>query len=194
MPSADNVRVGQTGLCEVAPLGTVLPATPDAALDAAFIDLGEVSEDGLEAAFTTDYSTVKNWSGAVLRSFNTSTEVTFKLTFLETNGDVLSLFYGQEAVDTAGNLNVKLSNPNPDPRALVITVIDGAELKRYCITNAQVTERGSVMDKNSEATSYEITFSANYDDALDGFGYLQTVAPAEPASLRSTKKAATSAA
>jgi hypothetical protein len=50
------------------------------------------------------------------------------------------------------------------------------------------------MDKNSEATSYEITFSANYDDALDGFGYLQTVAPAEPAALRSTKKAATSAA
>ena len=189
MPSADNVRIGQTGLCEVAPLGTELPATGTAALDAAFIDLGEVSEDGLEHAFSTDYSTVKNWAGSVLRSFNTSTEVTFKLTFLETSADVLSIFYGQTATDADGALDVKISHPEPDPRALVITVIDGDDLKRYCMSNVQVTERGTVNDKNSEATAYELTFTANFDSELDGFGYLQTVPPGGQFSAPKAKKA-----
>ena len=174
--SANDVRVGQDGLCEIAPVGTALPAAPDAALDAAFVDLGEVSEDGLDAAFSTDYSEVKNWSGAVLRSFNTSTTVTFKLTFLETNADVLALFYGNE-VDTSSGLNVPLNAPKPDPRALVITVIDGDNLKRYCLANVQVTERGDVSEKNSEATGYEITFTANFDSTLGGFGYLQVAEP-----------------
>ncbi len=51
--TASNVRVATNGLLFAAPVGTTLPTAYDATLDGAFVDFGEVSEDGLERAFET---------------------------------------------------------------------------------------------------------------------------------------------
>lgn len=177
--TTDQVRVGRDGTCEVAPVGTALPVDANDALNIAFKDLGEIHEDGLEHGFEAKYDSVKNWSGQVLRSFNSSIEVSFKLTFLETSAAVLELYYGQDVdVQSPGLSRIKLSAPLPDARSMVITVIDkdpeGTEItKRYVLANVQVTDRGKIKEDSSDATGYEMTFTANYDASVDGFGYLQ---------------------
>jgi hypothetical protein len=170
--SADTIFAGD-GYCLVGPYGTTLPEDIDdmETVAAALKNLGEVSEDGLEEAFSVDKSTLKNWKGAVVRMLGSSTEITFKLTFLERNKEVLELFYGS-VVTSAGAAGSKivLGQPSDEPRAMVIPMEDpgtGA-LEVVVAPNVVVSDRGSRTVKPDEAGAYEITFTALGDTSLDG--------------------------
>jgi len=94
---ATNVNVATNGTCHVAVYGTTLPtkASEVASLDPAFTDCGEISQDGLEVAFSVSSDVVRNWQGQPLRAFNTENSVTFKLTFLEADAQtVQEIYYG----------------------------------------------------------------------------------------------------
>lgn len=169
--SADTIFAGD-GYCLVGPYGTTLPADIDdmATVAPALVNLGEVSEDGLEEAFSVDKSTLKNWAGVVVRMLGSSTEVTFKLTFLERNKDVLELFYGS-AVETAGDgSKIVLGQPSDEPRAMVIMMEDpGTGAQEVVVApKVVVSDRGSRTVKPDEAGAYEITFTALADASLDG--------------------------
>jgi hypothetical protein len=172
----ENVRVGSTGTCELAPLGTALPANANSALDAAFVDLGEISADGLEAAFDVSTEQVRNWRGAVLRTLHTETTPTFKLMFMETSEAVVNLYYGSEVESQVGNVSrILLTTPSSEPQVMVITTVDLADnrFKRYVISRAVVSEREAISEVNSDAAMHGCTVSALWDDTLDGFGYVQ---------------------
>lgn len=171
-----DVRVGSTGTCELAPLGTTLPTNAGSALEGAFVDLGEISEDGLESSFEVKSKSIKNWSGQVLRIVNAETTATFKLTFMETNEAVLNLFYGAALESQLGNYSrVLLANPDTTAQAMVLTVVDSASdaIKRYVLPQVVVSERDTVNEKNGEASSYTCTVTALYDSTLSGYGYVQ---------------------
>lgn len=177
MGTAANVRVGTSGTCEMAPEGTTLPGDADDALDPLFVDLGEISVDGLESAFEVSTEDIKNWAGETVRSLVTETMATFKITFLEErNQKVLELFYGQSVESQLGDLSrIKLAAPDNTPNAFVLTVNDSSDdsLKRYVIPRGVVTERETVNDKNSEASAYTCTITALRDDTVGGYGYVQ---------------------
>jgi hypothetical protein len=171
-----DVRVGSTGTCEIAPEGTTLPTNAGSALEGAFVDLGEISEEGLEHAFDVSSEQIRNWSGKVLRSVNTDTTATFKLQFMETTADVLELFYGATVESQLGDYSrVLITSPDTTPQAMVITVVDSADdsFKRYVLPRIVVSERGEVKDVNSDASYWECTVTALYDSTISGFGYLQ---------------------
>ena len=58
---SDNVRVGVTGAIYVAPLGTTLPTSSQASLNAAFEDLGYMDESGVAELINEQITNLKAW-------------------------------------------------------------------------------------------------------------------------------------
>ena len=82
-----------------APLGTALPADATTALDAAFVKLGYLSEDGFENPIETESSDVKGFGGDVVLTQQTGYKETFKTKLLQAlDPDVLREVFGQENV------------------------------------------------------------------------------------------------
>ncbi len=158
---ADNVRVAVTGAVYVAPTGTTLPVTADNILDAAFDDLGYVSEDGVVESQGTDSNDIKAWqNGAIVRKVQTSHDLTYALTFIESNDTVRDEWYGVK-VGAAR----QITGSQPGKRAFVIDVVDGIYEFRIAIPNGEITDRGDVSYLNGEAISYPATITCYPDDA-----------------------------
>lgn len=148
MGSADNVRVGLTGTVAFAPLGTTLPVDVDEVLAATFIDVGYVSEDGVTQSMATDLTDIKAWGGDIVRTVQTSHDLTYALKLIETTEDTLILYYGDDGEITGDDL----------PRqSWVLDVIDGSDVVRLCLPDAKIVERGDVVYSGADAIGYEVT-------------------------------------
>jgi hypothetical protein len=108
--NAQNVSVGKPkigGAIYRAPLGTALPTTANAALDAAFACLGYASDAGLVNNNSAESEDIKAWGGDTVLSVQTSKTDTFNFTLLESlNPDVLKTVYGNDNV--TGDIDERL--------------------------------------------------------------------------------------
>lgn len=153
---ASNVRVGNDGRVWSAPLGTALPTTADEALDAAFVDFGYVTEDGVGETPSVDINEIKGWQkGAVVRKVQTKHDIAYDITFLESNAAVLEAYYGNY---TAGV--TEISGDESPHKVWVIDVIDDDKLVRLVLPDGQITDRGAVSYQNGEAIAYPVTVTA----------------------------------
>lgn len=173
MSTATNVSTGKPkidGGIYVAPAGTQLPTDATTALNAAFANLGYVSEDGVTNANGADNTDIGAWGGDIVLSVQGTKSDTFSFTLIETlNVDVLKAVYGDDNVSgtLATGISVKANNKVITPKPWVVEMImhNGA-LKRIVIPYGTITGRGDVVYKDDEAIGYEITISA----APDGNG------------------------
>lgn len=169
---ATNVNVATNGTCHVAAYGTTLPtkASEVASLDPAFTDCGEISQDGLEVAFSVSSDVVRNWSGQPIRSFNTENSVTFKLTFLEADAKtVQEIYYGGTVTSQLGDQsNLKIGQPDSSAQSYVISCIDSSDdaVVSYIIPRGVITDRGAVVEQSGDASKFEVTITALYDTTL----------------------------
>lgn len=174
MGNADAIFAG-SGQCLSGPYGTTLPEEIDemTALDGALIDLGIVSEDGLEHAFGVDKSVIKDWQGRPVRTVSTATEITFKLTFLETNKAVVERYYGHDVEAAGTGSKVTLDQPSDAAYTMVIPVEDESTGKTrvYVLPRVEVFEREDQTVKPDE-TGYGLTFQALYDPVADCAGWI----------------------
>lgn len=172
-----DIKVGTDGVCYVAPEGTTLPTSTASTLNVAFVDLGEVSTEGLgEAALDSASEYIRNWKGTPVRSFNPETTFTFSITFLETTKAVLDLYFGSTVVSVLGDKSeIEVGQPNNTPVALVIPVVDSKDnsVQQWVVPRAVVSEREPITYANSAAVAYKVTFSALYDAGIDNFAKLQ---------------------
>lgn len=167
--TASNVRVGVTGAIYKAPLKTAAPANAAAAIDARFKDLGYISEDGVTQTIDSDKSEIKAWqNGDIVRTIQTSHNVSFQFTLIETNEEVLKLYY---ADPTATATAVKVTGAQSAHDSYVLDVLDGDKTIRIVIPDGQVTERGEITYKTDEAIGYQVTVVA-YPDATGAKAYL----------------------
>lgn len=169
--TATNVSTGKpsvTGAVWVAPIGTTLPTDATTALDAAFVCLGYVSEDGLENENELDVSDIKAWGGNIV--YRSLTEMTdnFSAALIESeNVDVLKNVYGDANVttDTDGNVTVNVKAEDPQEKVWVFELaLRGSRAKRIVIPDGAVTSRETITYNDSDAIAYGITVSA-YPDA-----------------------------
>jgi len=168
---SDTIFSG-SGLAYLAPFGTPLPTNADSALNAAFVSLGEVHEDGLEHAFAVDKETIRNWDKLPIKTTSTSVEATFALTFLDDHELVVGAFYGSEVESQVGGFSkVLIGKPLDVAWALVIVTEDpGTERKRvYSLPRVEVSERSDQTIAPGEA-GWGLTFSALYDRDFGGLG------------------------
>ena len=168
--TATNVSTGKpniSGAVYVAPMTATLPTDATTALDAAFVCLGYVSEDGLENNNELDVSEIKAWGGNIVyRSLN-GLDDTFSLSLIESeNVDVLMNVYGDANVTVDANDNVTINIVAEDPQEKIWVfelAMRGGRAKRIVIPDGAVTARETITYNDSDAVAYGITVSAYPD-------------------------------
>lgn len=176
--TATNVSTGKpniSGAVFAAPIGTTLPTDATTALDAAFVCLGYVSEDGLTNNNEMDVSAIKAWGGAIVYRSLTELDDNFALTLIESeNVDVLKAVYGDANVTTDANGTTKVEVIAEDPQEKVWVfelALRGSKAKRIVIPDGAVTAREAITYNDSDAIGYGITVSA-YPDS-DGKTHIE---------------------
>lgn len=155
-----------SGAINAAPIGTTAPTGTTSELDAKFVKLGYVSEEGLTNAVETDSDGVKAWGGATVLNIRTSRDETFAWTFIQAmDPDVLKEVYGEKNVtDNAGEIAVKHNDLELSPRVWVFEILlTGGRLKRIVVPSGTITEVGDVVYKDGDPIGYEVTMHAAPD-------------------------------
>jgi hypothetical protein len=169
---SSNVSAGKpatAGAIFAAPLNTPLPTDTDTALDAAFKDLGYVSEDGVVNSNSPENDDIKAWGGATVLSVQPSKDDTFKFTLIETlNVDTLEFVYGSGNVTgtLATGITITANADEAEYHSLVIDMIlKGGVKQRVVIPSGKVTEIGDITYADGSAIGYETTVSCVPDSA-----------------------------
>ncbi|MGW2425063.1 phage tail tube protein [Streptomyces sp. NPDC001709] len=160
--NANAVRVAVTGAAYVAAPKSKLPTDSTTAWDAAFTDIGWISDDGITESNSTDTTEIKGWQGGqTVRKVISSSEMTFQFTAIETSKTVLELYHkGSKVTTTSGKSVLAIKAPGPDRRTFGFDVIDGDSHIRIVIPDGEVTETGDITYKSDEAVAYELTVTA----------------------------------
>lgn len=173
-------QTNATGAIFSAPLGTTVPTNATATLDAAFVDSGYVSEDGL--SFTPEISTtdINEWNGSLVRRIKETFNGTLSWAHLETNEQSLKNAFGEDAVTATaatqshGNqLSVAIAGDLPAAKAWVFKLKDGDNRMLIVVPNGQVTGVEEVSFTSSDAITWGVTLSA-YPDSAGNSIYIYT--------------------
>lgn len=162
-----NVSAGKpnpAGALYWAPLGSTLPTDATTALDAAFLPLGYVSEEGLTNSNTRDNDEIHAWGGDAVLNLESNYSDIFKFTLLEIlNVNVLKMVYGEANVTgtLATGITVKANSAERTAGVFVaeMALRDGAKQRIVC-PNAKLTELGDITYVDNDAAGYECTLSA----------------------------------
>lgn len=155
-----NVRVGVTGVVYVAPLGTALPGSVSASPNAAFKDVGYISDGGITQSVSVDTTDIVAWQNATtVRTLQTGHTVTYALEFLEVNWLTLDTYFG----NFSGGVS-ELTSDTTLRKSWIIHVDDGTDDMRVVIPEGQITERGDTVFVSGDAVKLPITITAYPDD------------------------------
>ena len=165
-----------------APIGSKLPTTHSEALDAAFKNLGHVSEDGVTNENSPTGDKVKAWGGSTVLNYMEDKPDTFKMKLIEAfNPEVLKTIYGEKNVTVGdnGDISLKATAEDPTQYAWVIDMLlKGGRAKRVVIPIASLTEMEEIVYKDNEPIGYGITLSAEPGaDGVYHHEYIQGTVP-----------------
>lgn len=176
-----KVAVGKpkaTGGAYTAPAGTALPTTEVAALNAAFKLTGYVSDAGVVQHMGNQTTEIIAWGGDTVRKIQTSQDVTYNLTMIETNSTSQKVFYGTSnvtvtaaTVSAGEKLAIKITADELVQGPWVFELKDGLRTGRIVLPLAQVTSRGDVSYVDNSTVSYPVTLTA-YPDGTGGKAYI----------------------
>jgi hypothetical protein len=164
---SDNVRVAVTGAVYVAPTGTTGPTTSSSSLDAAFVDLGYVSADGITENIDRTTNQIRAWqNGSLVREVTSEGTYSVDMTFIETNEAVLELYYG--TTNSSGEFNIDPTSTG-GRQSFVIDVVDGSTVERIYIPAGEITSVGTRTLASGEAVGYQVTITAYADTGSTSF-------------------------
>jgi hypothetical protein len=170
--TAANVIVGKPavtgGILTGDTASVTLPTDAVTGLDTDLLPTGYISSDGLTQAIGADTNEIKAWGGDIVRRVQTSHDVTYQFTMIETNGVTLGTYYGDANVSGA---NVQIKAGDSPIKVFVFEVADGNKKVRVVVPNGQVTDRGDVVFNNEDSVGYNVTVTA-YPDANGVKAYL----------------------
>lgn len=150
-----------------APLGTVLPTDATDDLDAAFVALGYVSEDGVTNTNSPSCENIKAWGGDIVLAVQTEKPDQYKFALIEAlNEDVLKVVYGNDNVSGSleDGLTIKANNKEMESSSWVIeSVLKGGILKRIVIPDGKISAIEDIVHKNNTPIGYGITLTLSPD-------------------------------
>lgn len=186
MANKENVAVGKPkvgGAIHVAPSGTTLPTDAVTALDAAFVNLGYVSEDGLTNSNSAAVETIHAWGKDIIYAKDGDDEK-YSWTLLEVlDANVQKFIRGADnvTVGEGGAMSVQVKRPSArtqmEERVIVVEMILHGRAVRHVIPRGVITEVGEVAYKDDDTVGYQVTVTA-LADANGNSHYEYTAAPA----------------
>lgn len=157
---SDNVRVAVTGAVYVGPTTSAAPTTSSSTLTG-FTDLGYVSADGITETIDKTTSQIRAWqNGALVREVVSEGTYSIQMTFIETNEDVLELYFGSTITDGVLNGDPTKSGGR---KSFVVDVVDGSIVERTYIPAGEITAVGERTLASGEAIGYNVTITAYAD-------------------------------
>lgn len=171
MADAKNVTVSKPkigGAVYRAPLGTALPTDATAELNAAFVALGYISEDGLTNANSPSSDKIKAWGGDTVHTYQTEKDDTFQFKLIEAlNEEVIKAVYGDSNVNGSvkEGLTLKANSSAAEDCSWVVEMVLNNVLKRVVVPCAKITELGDIVYADEEALGYDVTLTATADAA-----------------------------
>lgn len=182
--NASNVSVGKPkvgGSIKIAPVGTTLPTDAVSELDAAFENLGFVSDAGLTNNTNMESESIKEWGGSTVLMVQTSKEDTFQYALLEVlNPVVAKHVFGDENVsgDLTNGISIVANNAEHEEHSIVIDMIlNNNVLKRIVIPKGKVTQVDAITYVNNQAIAYNTTLFCAPDNTsaeATHYEYMQT--------------------
>lgn len=129
-----------------APLGTVLPVDDSTALNASFVKLGYVGEEGLQPGSERSMEEKRDWAGDVIANLQSGHSASFSFTLLGVfDPDVLKVVFGAEnvtvtaATSSSGTkIAVKETGSELPYGAWVFEMKTGPKSQRIVVPNGQI--------------------------------------------------------
>lgn len=164
----DNVLAGGLGspaLAAFAPLGTPMPTSVSAVLNAAFQDPGWVNQDGLKKAVDEESTEILGYgSNQPIRVLKTKRKASFEIVFQETNPTVIEVYQqlpiGSIVVASDGSFDFAEGPARTEKIAGVFTIVDGDNLIRAVIPKMEVTATKEWVAKAGSEINYGVTLTA----------------------------------
>lgn len=171
---ANEVVVGANGHVYVAPVGTTGPTDSTTALDAAFIDVGYISEDGAGVSDSKDIENIGAWQSLYpLRRIVTGREFNITFALRQWNATTVPFAFGGGDVTDEGGGEFKYVPPAAgeiDERALVLEWEDGDKHYRLHVPRGMVAETVDTTFARNAASDLPITYSVlPVDDTTDPY-------------------------
>lgn len=178
-----NVSVGkgvQGGYMFVAPQGSTLPTDYETALDAAFLNVGYLGDDGIVFSDSSSNDSFYDLNGDSIETSASEIEKTFTVTFREIKKDTLAILVGSANVtDADGKLTAHDKGPNDAAYSVVFELLlkNGRKWRRV-VPNCKLGELGDMTVVSTELIGREVTMSA-LKDATSGDYYTDYYASTE---------------
>ena len=169
MTNSVNLGIGnETGMAYHSPAGTALPEYPGATLDAAWQEIGAVSEDGISYGMNHSFDTLRNWAKQIERLIAADGDATVKAPFIDTTEDTLKTLFGEDnvtvtaATQTHGKLISVDIGPDTmtDAEAFLFLMKDGDDMIMIGTTRGFITEVGDIDFKPNDAITWDATISS----------------------------------
>lgn len=157
-----------SGMLYHAPSGTALPTYPSATLDPAWVEIGDISEEGITWATARSFEALKNWALETKRMKPGTDSQTISAPIMDTTEEVFKTIFGSSNVTkTAADnshgvlLTVDTSALNtPSAEAYLFIMKDGDDMIALGTTSGYISELGEVAFKATDAINWTATFSA----------------------------------
>lgn len=166
--TAANVRVGLTGAISKAPYGSTGPTNSGSVLDAAYVDSGGISEEGVTISLPDSGSKtpIRVWqNGAQVRVLRTPSDdlASISFTFLETNKTAVETYFETTVTAAASDGSFEYAPTTPTPHAYVLDVLDDTEIHRFDIPRGMRASVGDLVYSNGAAVGYQVTIEMEVD-------------------------------
>lgn len=142
----------------LAPVGTALPATWDAAFSASWTNLGYLKDPPSTDRVLSKQELIP-WNGLEpVRTFAESDISTMTLNILQTNREAFTLYFGRLVFTAEGTgVSIEPDTEGDVERALCLELLDGANVLRMFWRRCVVDSVGGISMEKADGLSYEVT-------------------------------------
>lgn len=172
--SKANIALSKTKVTGVVFVGdktSKLPTDGTSVLDATFVNVGYISDDGIENDADIKTTDVTEMGGTTVLTVISSYSETYAFTMDETNAAALSLRYGAGNVKTGsdGAITIDHTMPTGDPLPVVIEIpMTNGKIKRILIPEASLSDVDKITYSSGDPIGYSVTLAANASDQING--------------------------
>lgn len=163
-----NVSVGKGvagGYMFVAPAGTALPEDNKTELDAKFVNMGFLGEDGISFSDSSSNDKFVDMNGDTISTTAGEVEKSFTVKFNEVKKATWEMVYGSKNVkDATGVLEITDNGPSEEEHVAVFELLlkNGRKWRRI-VPRCKLGETGDWSVVYSELVAREVTFTALKD-------------------------------